>query len=217
MRKLPKRMVIATRNAGKAAEFRALFAPLGIEVESLLDVEQAVPEVEEDGDTFSANAEKKARAVAEALGAAALADDSGLCVDALGGAPGVRSARYAGEPSNDARNNALLLDNLRGRQADGVLPPNAPPNALSTARFVCALALVDPTQERVWKAEAACEGVIVAEARGEGGFGYDPLFYVPSLGKTFAEMDRSEKNANSHRGKALRAFVAQLEGAGGVK
>lgn len=213
MRKLPDRIVIATRNAGKAAEFRSLFAPLGIEVQSLLDIPQAAPEVEEDGETFLANAEKKARAVAEELGLPALADDSGLCVDALGGAPGVRSARYAGEPSNDERNNARLLEELRKRPALRPLPPDTPANALSTARFVCALVLVDPGQSEVWSAEAACEGVIVPDARGEGGFGYDPLFYVPSIGKTFAEMDRAEKNAVSHRGKALRAFVKQLEDA----
>jgi len=209
MRRIPESIVIATRNAGKAAEFRAMLAPLGIEVLSLLDLpEGASPEVEEDGETFAANAEKKARAAAAALGRPALADDSGLCVDALDGAPGVYSARYAGEPSNDARNNEKLLRELAARGAKTEAADGTP--ALSRARFVCALALHDPATGETSFAEGECEGVIVPEARGDGGFGYDPLFYVPELGKTFAQLDKDEKNRISHRGRAMRAFADEL-------
>ncbi|MCI3923578.1 RdgB/HAM1 family non-canonical purine NTP pyrophosphatase [Paenibacillus sp. TRM 82003] len=215
MRRAPESIVVATRNAGKAAEFRAMLGPLGIEVLSLLDLPgDAVPDVVEDGDTFAANAEKKARAAAVALGRPALADDSGLCVDALGGEPGVYSARYAGEPSSDARNNEKLLRELAARSPRD--PSGAageePPRALSAARFRCALALHDPATGETTFAEGACEGVIIAEARGSGGFGYDPLFYVPALGKTFAELDKPEKNRLSHRGEALRVLAAKLGG-----
>jgi XTP/dITP diphosphohydrolase len=210
MPNLPETIVIATRNKGKAAEFRKLLSPLGVTVLSLLDMpEGAVPEVEEDGDTFRANAEKKARAAAVALGRPALADDSGLCVDALGGAPGVYSARYAGEPSSDERNNAKLLQELAAtgtrRIVDGV-------ETLSPAAFVCALALYHPATGETTFADGTCEGLIIPEARGNDGFGYDPLFYVPAFGKTFAEMDAGEKNSVSHRGQAMRDFTARLQG-----
>lgn len=210
MRRVPESIVVATRNAGKAAEFRAMLAPLGIEVLSLLDLpDGAVPDVVEDGDTFAANAEKKARAAAVALGRPALADDSGLCVDALGGEPGVYSARYAGEPSSDARNNEKLLRELASR---GAREPAGGEGALSAAQFRCALALHDPETGETLFAEGACEGVILAAPRGEGGFGYDPLFYVPAVGKSFAELDKAEKNRLSHRGEALRALAAKLDG-----
>ncbi|HZG56502.1 XTP/dITP diphosphatase [Paenibacillus sp.] len=203
-----KSIVVATRNRGKAAEFREMLAPLGYEVLSLLDLpDGASPDVEEDGDTFAANAEKKARAAAQALGRPALADDSGLCVDALDGAPGVYSARYAGEPSDDARNNAKLLAELASR---GARAGAAPVEALSAARFVCALALYDPDADRTVFAEGSCEGWIVPETRGAGGFGYDPLFYVEALGKTFGEASSEEKHAVSHRGAALRALAEKL-------
>ena len=202
-------IVVATRNRGKAAEFRAMLAPLGLEVKTLADFpDGAVPEVEEDGETFSENALKKARSAALALGLPALADDSGLCVNALGGEPGVRSARYAGEPADDARNNAKLLAELRARGAQAAAPDGTP--ALSPARFVCALALYDPADESVLAAEGACEGWIVPEARGSGGFGYDPLFYVPALGKTFGEAAPEEKHRLSHRGAALRGLADKL-------
>jgi len=204
-----KSIVVATRNRGKAAEFRDMLAPLGFEVLSLLDLpEGAAPDVEEDGDTFAANAEKKARAAAAALGRPALADDSGLCVDALDGAPGVYSARYAGEPSNDERNNEKLLRELQTRGARRDVAPGVA--ALSPARFVCVLALHDPEAGETVFAEGACEGFIVAETRGAGGFGYDPLFYVPELGKTFGEATAEEKHALSHRGRALRALAEKL-------
>lgn len=202
-------IVVATRNGGKAAEFRSMLGPLGYEVLTLADLaETAVPEVEEDGETFAENALKKARTAALALNLPALADDSGLCVDALGGAPGVRSARYAGEPSDDARNNAKLLDELRTRGAEALASDGTP--ALSAARFVCALALYDPADGGTVAAEGECAGWIVSEARGSGGFGYDPLFYVPALGKTFGEAAPEEKHRLSHRGAALRALAAKL-------
>ncbi|WP_274363833.1 RdgB/HAM1 family non-canonical purine NTP pyrophosphatase [Paenibacillus thermotolerans] len=206
------KLVVATRNKGKAAEFRTLLAPLGIEVLSLLEAGGAVPEVDEDRETFAGNAEKKARAAAEALGLPALADDSGLCVDALGGEPGVRSARYAGEPSSDERNNAKLLRELAAaREAGGATSGGGGDVALSPARFVCALALYDPATGETVRAEGSCEGVIVPEPRGESGFGYDPLFFVPELGKTFAEMTEEEKNRISHRGRALAQLRSELE------
>jgi XTP/dITP diphosphohydrolase len=205
-----KSIVVATRNKGKAAEFRDMLAPLGYEVLSLLDLPEAdaMPDVVEDGDTFAANAEKKAREAARALGRPALADDSGLVVDRLGGAPGVYSARYAGEPSDDARNNAKLLRELAAageprETGEGAI-------ALSAARFVCVLALHDPETNETTFAEGACEGFILDEARGSGGFGYDPLFYAPSLGKTFGEASAAEKHAISHRGAALRALAEKL-------
>ncbi len=204
-----KSIVVATRNKGKAAEFRDMLAPLGYEVLSLLDLpDGAAPDVEEDGDTFAANAEKKAREAAIALGRPTLADDSGLAVDALGGAPGVYSARYAGEPSDDARNNAKLLRELgvAGERREVA----ARTTALSAARFVCVLALYDPETNGTTFAEGVCEGYVLDQARGAGGFGYDPLFYVPSLGKTFGEASAAEKHAISHRGAALRALVAKL-------
>lgn len=213
---VPNVVVVATRNAGKAEEFRALLAPLGIEVKSLLDMpESAVPDVVEDGDTFEANAEKKARAAALALNCPALADDSGLCVDALNGEPGVYSARYAGEPSNDRSNNEKLLRELAARAQNK--PTVEGVEALSPARFVCALALYIPgdggdrDSARTIFAEGSCEGVIISEPRGDGGFGYDPLFYVFEFGRTFAELSREEKNRISHRGKALRAFVEKVK------
>lgn len=203
-------IVIATRNQGKAEEFRTLLSPLGIEVLSLLDLPaSAVPEIEEDGETFAANAAKKARTAAVALNLPALADDSGLCVDALGGEPGVYSARYAGEPADDAKNNAKLLRELAARSAERLPVEGA--EALSTARFVCVLALYIPSTGETVFAEGACDGVIISEPRGTGGFGYDPLFYVPELGKTFAELSPEEKNAVSHRGKALRKFAEEMK------
>ncbi|HZG76303.1 MAG TPA: XTP/dITP diphosphatase [Paenibacillus sp.] len=204
-----KTIVVATRNKGKAAEFRDMLAPLGYEVLSLLDLpDGAAPDVEEDGDTFAANAEKKAREAARALGRPTLADDSGLVVDRLGGAPGVYSARYAGEPSDDARNNAKLLAELATAGEPREVSGGA--TALSAARFVCVLALHDPGTNETTFAEGACEGYILNEARGTSGFGYDPLFYVPSLGKTFGEATPEEKHAISHRGAALRALAEKL-------
>ncbi|MFC0212649.1 XTP/dITP diphosphatase [Paenibacillus chartarius] len=207
MRPETSTIIVATKNRGKAKEFAAMFAPLGIEVQTLADYPE-LPDIVEDGDTFAANALIKARAVVDRYGIPALADDSGLCVDALGGAPGVYSARYAGEPSDDSANNAKLIAELRrlGSQAgtDGQQP------LLSAARFVCALAYVEPGG-RVLQAEGACEGYIVADARGLHGFGYDPHFYLPDFGATLAELAPEDKNRISHRAKALRQLISFWE------
>jgi XTP/dITP diphosphohydrolase len=206
MPSMTKTLVVATRNRGKTREFAALFEPLGWEVRSLNDYDR-VPDIVEDGDTFAANALIKARAAAFALGVPALADDSGLCVDALDGAPGVYSARYAGEPTDDSANNAKLIAELQRRGA--LLAPASAgrPALLSAARFVCALAYVEPGG-RVLAAEGVCEGAIIAEARGTNGFGYDPHFYVPDLGLTMAELTAGQKNAISHRAQALRQLIS---------
>lgn len=191
-------LVFATRNRGKLVELRELLP--GIEVRSLDDVH--VPEVVEDADTFAGNAAKKAREVSAATGLPALADDSGLEVDALGGAPGVYSARYAGEPHDDGKNNAKLLAALAGVPADK-----------RTARFHSVLALADvkgPLGAKVITADGTCEGVILEAARGTGGFGYDPLFYSPELGMTFAEAGVGPKSDLSHRARAMRAIKPAL-------
>ena len=190
------KLVLASGNAGKLKELSSLLAPLGIEV--LPQSAFHVSEAEEPHPSFVENAIAKARHAARATGLPALADDSGLCVDALGGAPGVLSARFAGEPKSDARNNALLLERLAGE-------PNR------RARFYCALALVrhaDDPQPLI-----ACgewHGEILEAARGQGGFGYDPLFLVPDLDQTAAEIDRELKNVLSHRGKAMRQLLDRL-------
>ncbi len=185
------KLVIATHNQGKVKEIRELFSRYYDTIVSLRD-EGVAFEVPENGATFEANARQKALDYAEALpGRDVLADDSGLEVDALNGAPGVYSARYAGENATDAENNALLLKNLAGV-----------PEKARTARFKCCTALVRGGE--VIAASGACEGRILTEARGEGGFGYDPLFYVEEYDKTFAELTMEEKNALSHRGRALR-------------
>jgi XTP/dITP diphosphohydrolase len=189
-------LVFATRNRGKLVELRELLP--GIEVRSLDELGD-VPEVVEDQDTFAGNAAKKAREVA---GLPALADDSGLEVDALGGAPGVWSARYAGEGQGDAANNAKLLAALAG------VPPER-----RTARFRAVLALADPRGplgDRVLTADGTCEGVILDAPRGTGGFGYDPLFFAPELGRTFAEAGVGSKSELSHRARAMRAMRPQL-------
>jgi XTP/dITP diphosphohydrolase len=191
-------LVFATRNRGKLVELRELLP--GIEVRSLDDVH--VPEVVEDADTFAGNAAKKAREVSAATGLPALADDSGLEVDALGGAPGVYSARYAGEPHDDVKNNTKLLAALAGVPADQ-----------RTARFHSVLALADvtgPLGGEVITADGTCEGVILDAPRGTGGFGYDPLFFSPELGMTFAEAGVGPKSDLSHRARAMRAIKQRL-------
>jgi XTP/dITP diphosphohydrolase len=193
-----KEIVIATKNAGKVREFAAMFAKRGIEVKSLLDFPD-VPDVEETGSTFVENAKLKAEAVCQRLQRPVIADDSGLAVDALGGRPGVHSARYAGEDKNDARNIAKLLHEL-----DGV------PMEKRTARFHCALAVAIPGQSTAI-VEGTCDGYIAEAPRGEGGFGYDPVFYLPERGKTMAELTPEEKNAISHRAKALEKLNEQWD------
>ncbi|TVY11868.1 XTP/dITP diphosphatase [Paenibacillus cremeus] len=202
-------VLIATRNAGKVKEFVPMFEAKGIAVKSLLDYPE-LPDIVEDGDTFAANALIKARTIAERLGVPVVADDSGLCVDRLGGAPGVYSARYAGEPSNDAANNRKLLEELAKVEADAALQDGSDARGLSPARFVCAMALVDAEGRVVAEAEGACEGVIIGEPRGERGFGYDPLFYIPELGQTMAELTLEAKNERSHRGQAIRRLWEAL-------
>lgn len=195
-------LVVATGNRGKLAELRALLASLPIEVLGVAEVLHP-PEIDEDGETFVANALKKARVVAGLATAVTLADDSGLEVDALGGRPGVRSARYARVGATDAENNARLLEEL-----DGV------PAARRTARFRCAIALVDPwapPEERERIVEGACEGRIATVAAGSFGFGYDPLFLVGDGPRTMAELGEDEKNRQSHRGRALAALRPVLE------
>jgi XTP/dITP diphosphohydrolase len=194
-------LVLATRNAHKIREMRRLLAPFGLDVESLPAEVELPPET---GDTFASNALPKARAAASALGRAAIADDSGIEADALGGAPGVRSARFAGEHATDAENLAKLL-------------AEAP--AGSGLRYVCALAYVDPSAgERVFHGD--CRGRLAGRPRGQRGFGYDPAF-VPADGdssdaRTMAELSDAEKDAISHRGRAVRAFAEWLsEGSDG--
>lgn len=195
-------LVFATRNRGKIAELRELLADLDLTVLSLDQLDTSVPEVEEDGDTFEANAAKKAREVSRATGLPALADDSGLEVDALAGAPGVWSARYAGLGAGDAANNAKLLQALRDV-----------PDERRSARFRSALAFADtagPLGNELITTTGACEGRILHAPRGTGGFGYDPLFYVPELGATFAELGVGTKNNLSHRARAMFAMKPQL-------
>ena len=193
------KIVLASRNKKKIKELEDLLAKHipEIEVFSLDDI-GFEGEIVEDGEGFYDNAYIKASTVAR-LGYIGVGDDSGLCVDALGGAPGVYSARYAGEHGDDAANNALLLKNLSDKED-------------RTARFVCAIACVFPDDvetAHIFRGEV--EGKIIDEYRGEGGFGYDPLFFYEPLQKTFAELTAEEKNAVSHRGQAIRAFAALLE------
>ncbi|GFN33684.1 XTP/dITP diphosphatase [Paenibacillus xylaniclasticus] len=205
-------VVVATGNAGKVKEFAHAFAELGMEVRSLRDFD-GLPDIVEDGDTFQANARKKAKTIGDALGLPVLADDSGLCVDALGGAPGVYSARYAGEGATDADNNAKLLRELKQLAgAIGDVPASEAHGVVlyGGARFKCALALYDPEDGTFMDAEGAVEGRILSSPRGEGGFGYDPLFWLPEMGCSMAELTMEEKQAISHRGAALRELFSQL-------
>lgn len=194
------KLVLATRNEGKVEELRSLLASTGIEVVSLSSYPQE-PEVVEDGATFYENAVKKAREIAAAVGEITLADDSGLEVDYLNGAPGVLSARFAGAGHNDAENNKKLLQLM-----DGVPEPER------TARFKCVIAVATPTG-KVATSQGTCEGIITSASRGDMGFGYDPIFLVPGYNKTFAELAGEQKNAISHRGRALarvRSILAEL-------
>jgi XTP/dITP diphosphohydrolase len=196
-------LVFATRNPGKVVELRLLLpdvAVLGID-EAAARLGRAIADVDEDADSFAGNAIKKAREVAHQTGLPALADDSGLEVDALGGAPGVYSARYAGR-AGDAANNAKLLEALRG------VPPER-----RTARFRSVLALADPAGplgDQVITADGSCEGIVLDAPRGTGGFGYDPLFLFPALGQTFAELGVGTKGELSHRARAMQAMRPRL-------
>ncbi|WP_036719571.1 non-canonical purine NTP pyrophosphatase [Paenibacillus harenae] len=209
-------IVIATKNAGKVKEFAHALQKLGKEAASLLDYPQ-IPDIVEDGLTFADNARIKAKTAGDALGVPVLADDSGLRVEALNGEPGVYSARYAGEGATDADNNAKLLRELARLQmnaADSARPnPDLPDGSLilSRAQFVCALALYDPATGMFIEAEGTVDGMITDRPHGAGGFGYDPLFWLPGLNRGMAELSKEEKQQISHRGEALRKLLPQLE------
>jgi XTP/dITP diphosphohydrolase len=192
-------LLIATTNNGKVAEIASLLEGLDCSVIGLADLPQIPPAVEETGTTFVANALIKAEYYHALTGLLTLADDSGLEVDALDGRPGVYSARYGGEGLGSAGQIALLLEEMKDA-----------PEEKRTARFVCSIALVGPQLQQTF--EGRCEGRIAREPRGEGGFGYDPIFIDAESGLTFAELSRDEKAALSHRGKALRATRDYLEG-----
>lgn len=191
------RIVFATGNAGKMREIRSILADLGMEILSMKEAGVAI-DIEENGSTYEENALIKARAVAAVTKDIVLADDSGLEIDYLNGEPGVYSARYLGEDTSYSVKNANLMSRL-----DGV------PEEKRTARFVCAIAAVLP-DGREFTTRAAIEGRIGYEEKGEGGFGYDPIFYVPEFGKTTAELTADEKNQVSHRGKALQLMKEEL-------
>ena len=192
-------LVLASGNKGKLAEFQRLLEGLDVQIHSMKEYPE-IGEIVEDGSTFAENALIKARAVCKATGKPAMADDSGLAVDALNGAPGIYSARFAGEQRSDADNNAKVLQLLEGVE-----------DSKRTARFFCVIAIVLP-DGREYTVEGTCEGTILRALRGEGGFGYDPLFYVESLDKTFAELTMEEKNRISHRGHANRKAVEIIRG-----
>ena len=190
------KLVLASKNQKKLVEMNDILSHLGIEVCS--EAEAGVDlEVEETGSTFEENSLLKAKAVMEASGLPAIADDSGLCVDCLNGAPGVWSARYGGEGLDDAVRYRMLLENMRGQMT-------------RTAKFVSVITCCFPNGD-VLTARGECPGTIAFAPMGEGGFGYDPVFFLPKLKKTFAQLSPEEKNAISHRGLALQAFQAELE------
>ena len=190
------KLVLASKNRKKLVEMNEILSHLGIQVCSEAEAGVDV-EVEETGTTFEENSLLKAKAVMEASGMPAVADDSGLCVDALGGAPGVYSARYGGPELDDAGRYRLLLENMRGQTP-------------RTAKFVSVITCCFPNGD-VISARGECPGTIAFAPMGEGGFGYDPVFFLPPLKKTFAQLSPEEKNAVSHRGKALELFRARLE------
>lgn len=194
-------VVVASRNAHKVREIEVLMQGLAMELVGIDDVAPGM-ELREDEPTFEANALAKARQAAAASGLPAIADDSGIQVDALDGAPGVRSARYAGDPCDDARNNDKLL-----RALTGVSP------ARRTARYQCAAAFVNPARGQEIVRVGTCEGRVLEAPRGTGGFGYDPLFFLERLGKTMAEIDLDEKNRVSHRAAAFRSLALALRAA----
>jgi len=194
---MTQKLILASNNAGKLREFANLLAPLGLVVEP--QGMHDVPEAEEPHQTFVENALEKARHASRLTGLPALADDSGVCVNALGGAPGVLSARYAGEPKSDQRNNQKLIADLAA-------------HADKSAYYYCVLVYVrhaDDPQPVI--ADGRWNGVMLEAPRGEGGFGYDPYFLLPELGLTAAELPAADKNRLSHRGQALRALVEKLK------
>jgi XTP/dITP diphosphohydrolase len=193
-----REIVVATANPGKLREVRESLGDMEVQILSLTDL-SPLPPVKEDGRTIRENALKKARGAARHTGILTIADDSGLEVDHLGGEPGVRSARFAGEAATDAENNRKLLQRLEGV-----------PSAQRGAAFRCVIAVVDPKGQEAW-VEGTCRGVIGEQERGTQGFGYDPLFIIHESGKTLAELPLVEKNKISHRGKALAALKEVLK------
>jgi len=193
------KLLVATRNDGKLREIEALLAGLDVQLLSLREFPDA-PQVVEDGDTLQVNAAKKAVQTAHACGVTAMADDSGLFVDALDGRPGVHSARYAGPGATCADLCAKLL----GEMADV-------PNDARTAHFACCIVMAAPDGRILLTAEGRCDGIITRQACGGQGFGYDPVFYHPGLGKTFGQSTAGEKNAVSHRGRALEEFLGKMK------
>lgn len=192
------RIILATHNKGKIREFREAFAELGWEAVPISEIAD-LPDPEETGATFEENALQKARAYAAAVGEPVLSDDSGIIADALGDRPGIYSARYAGTHGDDEANNRKLIQDLAPYTGDE-----------RKGRYVCVVALVWPDGRAV-TAEGTCEGIIRDFYAGTGGFGYDPLFFLPQFGKTMAEISLEEKNSISHRGRALRALIAKLK------
>ena len=189
-------LVIASNNAGKIAEIRDLLDGFPVNIKNL-DAFGPIPTVEEDGDTFDDNAYAKASFVSKVLGLPALADDSGLVVDALGGAPGVHSARYAGENATDEQRCTKLLNEMKGKTN-------------RKAAFECVISIAVPAGPALTY-EARCEGIIAEMPAGEYGFGYDPVFYYPPLKKTFGQLTRAEKSRVSHRGKALQELKEEFD------
>lgn len=192
---MAEKFVLATHNLKKLAEMRVILSGLGVEVVTPAEAGVEV-DVEETGTTFAENAMLKAKAVCAAAGLPAIADDSGLCVDALNGGPGVYSARYGGEDLDDRGRYRLLLNSMRGQTS-------------RAAHFSCAVACAFPNGDTL-AAEGRCDGAIAFAPMGEGGFGYDPVFLVPEKGKTFGQLTAEEKSAISHRGRALASFTEKL-------
>ncbi|GAB4502538.1 MAG: XTP/dITP diphosphatase [Anaerolineales bacterium] len=193
-----KKLLIATENPGKIRELQQILAPLGLELVTPRGLGLTL-KVEEDGLTYAENAAKKAREYCAASGLPCLADDSGLEVEALAGAPGLYSARYSAKPgASDADRRAFLLENLRGKPRPWL------------ARFRATVAILAPGGEPIF-AEGRCEGEIIPEERGQGGFGYDPIFFLPQLGKTMAELPEEMKNRLSHRARAVEAALPILQ------
>jgi XTP/dITP diphosphohydrolase len=196
------KVVVATRNRHKVKEIGVLLVEAGLAIEAVT-IDEIAPDAElvENEATFDGNALAKARQASIACGLPAIADDSGIESDALGGAPGVRSARWAGEPCDDARNNEKMLREMAGVPAEK-----------RTARYRCAAAYVDVAAGAEIVRAGACEGALLTAPRGSGGFGYDPLFLIPSLGRTMAEINLAEKNKLSHRAAAFRSLAEALRG-----
>lgn len=193
-----KKLIVASNNQGKIKEIKEILKDFNLEVVSLKEA-NIEANIVEDGNTFIENAYKKAYEIYKLTGEMVLSDDSGLMVDALDGAPGVFSARFAGEHGNDKKNNEKLLKLLEGKKEEQ-----------RTAKFVAAMVLII-NKDKILKVQGECNGCIIEEGKGHDGFGYDPLFYIPKLNKTFAEISSAEKNSISHRGKALSKLKDKLK------